>query len=395
MRVSRKLPLGYLPVIAYSAFSEDEEMKGEIRKFTRRIPAALLLIGILSCTSITVLGQSDNAQISGFVKDSAGGVLPGVRVVVKSQTKSTERSVETNDQGYYIVSNLPPDVYSIAAEHTGFKRFTVSDKKVDPNIASTVDISLEVGQVSEVISVVAQTGTVQSETATVGKLVEGTQIQYAQLNGRNPLFLALLKPGVSGGALGQFSFGLTTGGLNINGSRTQDNLITFDGAVGVRTRSNGTSIGVADVDSTQEVQILTANYGAEFGRSNGGQIRIVTKSGSRELHGTFYEFMRNSAFDANSWTRNRTGTADRPCEQFPKDTACRAEPFRYNQFGYSLSGPVLLPFTDFNKGRDKLFWLWGQEWVRRRRGVTRTLTVPTLKMRDGDFSELLSANKFF
>jgi len=355
-----------------------------------------LFFSLLIClgTSISVFAQSDNAQISGFVKDSAGAVIPGARVVVKSQTKSVERTAVTNDQGYYVISNLPPDTYSVTVEQTGFKRFTLSGKKVDPNIATTVDASLEVGQVSEAVTIVAQSATVQTETATVGKLVEGKQIQMAMLNGRNPLFLALLKPGVSGGTLGGFSFGLTTGGLNINGSRTQDNLITFDGAVAVRTRSNGTSIGVADVDATQEVQILTATYGAEFGRSNGGQIRIVTKSGSRELHGTFYEFMRNSAFDANTWTRNRTGTAARPCEQFPKDTACTPEPFRYNQFGYSLSGPVVLPFTNFNKGRDKLFWLWGQEWVRRRRGVTRTLTVPTLKMRNGDFSELLTTNRF-
>ena len=127
-------------------------MNSEIRKVARNIPAVLLLIGIMcACTSITVLAQSDNAQISGFVKDSNGGVLPGVKVVVKSQTKSTERTAETNDQGYYVVSNLPPDVYSIGAEHPGFKRFMVADKKLDPNIASTVDISLEVGQVSEVI----------------------------------------------------------------------------------------------------------------------------------------------------------------------------------------------------------------------------------------------------
>jgi carboxypeptidase family protein len=359
-------------------------------------PLAVILTLFMCLTApVSVFAQSDNAQVSGFVKDSTGAVIPGAKVVVKSQTKSVERTAVTNDQGYYVISNLPPDTYSVTVEQTGFKRFTLSDKKVDPNIAATVDFALEVGQVTEVVTVVAQSAAVQTETATVGKLIESKQIQLAMLNGRNPLFLALLKPGVSGGALGGFNFGLTTGGLNINGSRTQDNLITFDGAVAVRTRSNGTSIGVADVDATQEVQILTANYGAEFGRSNGGQIRIVTKSGGKDIHGTFYEFMRNSAFDANSWTRNRTGTADRPCEQFPKDTACRAEPFRYNQFGYSLSGPVLVPFTNFNKGRDKLFWLWGQEWVRRRRGVTRTLTVPTLKMRDGDFSELLAPNKFF
>ncbi|HXG68945.1 MAG TPA: carboxypeptidase-like regulatory domain-containing protein [Blastocatellia bacterium] len=354
-----------------------------------------LLLALLMGASIPVFAQSDNSQMSGFVKDSSGAVISGAKVVVKSQTKSVERTAETNDQGYYVVSNLPPDVYSVTVEHPGFKRYVLSDKKVDPSIAATVDITLEVGQVTEEVTVVAQSAAVQTETAAVGKLVEGAQIQLIQLNGRNPLFLALLKPGVSGGALGGFSFGLTTGGLNINGSRTQDNLVTFDGAVAVRTRSNGTSIGVADVDATQEVQILTSNYGAEFGRSSGGQVRIVTKSGTRDLHGTFYEFLRNSAFDANSWSRNRTDPGNRPCDRFPADAHCRPEPFRYNQFGYSLSGPVVLPGLDFNKGRDKLFWLWGQEWVRRRRAVSRQITVPTLAMRNGDFSELLNPNNGF
>jgi hypothetical protein len=355
---------------------------------------ALLLI-LMMCTSITVFAQSDSAQISGYVKDSTGAVIPNAKVIAKSQSQTVERSATTNEQGYYVMSSVPPDVYTISVEQPGFKRYTLTDKKIDPNIAASVDIIMEVGQVSEVVSVVAGTAEVNKESATVGKLVEGAQINFIQLNGRNPLFLALLKPGVSGGALGGFSFGLTTGGLNINGSRTQDNLITFDGAVAVRTRSNGTSIGAANVDATQEVQILTANYGAEFGRSAGGQVRIVTKSGGRELHGNFYEFLRNSAFDANTWARNRSGPASRPCEDFPKDAHCRPEPFRFNQFGYSLSGPVPLPFTDFNKGRDKIFWLWGQEWVRQRRASTTSITVPTLKMRNGDFSELLGSNRFF
>src|SRR5262249_55141658 len=152
------------------------------------------------------------------------------------------------------------------------------------------------GQVSETVTVTASTATVQAESSAVGKLVEISQVEKLQLNGRNPLFLAILKPGVSSSnALGGFSFGLNTGGLNINGSRTQDNLITFDGAVAVRTRSNGTSIGVADLDSTQEIQILSANYNAEYGRSAGGQVRIVTKSGGRDFHGTVYEYLRNSA----------------------------------------------------------------------------------------------------
>lgn len=365
-------------------------------RLSSKLMALFFTTIMVLCASISIRAQSDNAQISGFVKDSGEAAIPSVNVVVKSQTKGSERSAVTNEQGYYVISNLPPDVYSITVEHSGFKRYTLTNKKVDPNIATTVDVNLEVGQVTEVITVVAQSSAVQTDTSTVGKLIEETQIRLTMLNGRNPLLLALLKPGVSGGALGGFTFGLTTGALNINGSRTQDNLITFDGAVAVRTRSNGTSIGVADVDATQEVQILTANYGAEYGRSNGGQVRIVTKSGSRDFHGTLYEFMRNSAFDANSWSRKRTNPGNRPCEEFSKDTHCRAEPFRYNQFGYSLSGPVLLPFTDYTKGRDKLFWLWGQEWVRRRRAVTRQITVPSLAMRMGDFSELLDPdNRFF
>jgi hypothetical protein len=364
-----------------------------LSRFVSKSIASLLIL--LICTSVSVFAQSDSAQISGYVKDSAGAVIAGAKVIVKSQAKSIERTAITNDQGYYVIANVPPDVYSITVEQAGFKRSTLSDKKVDPNIAATVDITMEVGQVTEAVNVVAGSATVQTESATVGKLVEGAQIEYLQLNGRNPLFLALLKPGVSGGALGGFSFGLTTGGLNINGSRTQDNLITFDGAVAVRTRSNGTSIGAADVDATQEVQILTANYTAEYGRSNGGQVRIVTKSGGKDFHGTGYEFIRNSAFDANTWARNRSGnTIARPCEDeaFKRDANCRPEPFRYNQFGYSLSGPVLIPG---NKGRDKVFWLWGQEYVRQRRASTTSITVPTLKMRNGDFSELLGANRFF
>jgi hypothetical protein len=121
------------------------------------------------------------------------------------------------------------------------------------------------------------------------------------LPGRHPTFLALLKAGINGPPASSFNFAIGGGfSFSINGSRPQENLITLDGAVAVRTRGNNSSIGVADVDTVQEVQIMTANYGAEFGRSSGGQIRIVTKSGKRDFHGNAYEFFRNSALDANT-----------------------------------------------------------------------------------------------
>ncbi|MFN7947242.1 MAG: carboxypeptidase regulatory-like domain-containing protein [Blastocatellia bacterium] len=359
-----------------------------------RITGQILSVGlILLLSALVAFAQSDNTQLSGFVRDQAGAVVANAKVVVKSEARDFERTTTTNNEGYYVVTQLPPGLYSITVEAAGFKAYKETGKKLDPNVPSTSDVSLQTGQLTEVVNVTASTSTVQTETATVGTVVEGKQIQYIQLNGRNPLFLALLKPGVNGGALGGFSFGLSTGGLNINGSRTQDNLITFDGAVAVRTRSNGTSIGVADADSTQEVQILTANYNAEYGRSAGGQVRIVTKSGTKDFHGTAYEFLRNAALNANSFNRNKLGLGD--CNANPKLDNCRPSPFTYNQYGYNLNGPVIIPGTNFNKDRSKLFWLWGQEWVKQRQTSTTLTAVPTVKMRNGDFSELLDPNNAF
>jgi len=311
----------------------------------RRVVAksfGLVLLAALSLAiSLTGFAQSDNTQISGFVKDQAGGAISGAKVAIKSETRAFERVATTNSEGYFVITQLPPGLFTVKVEASGFKQYVETGKKLDPNIPASIDVGLQPGQVTETVNITASTASVQTESAALGKVVEGSQIQYIQLNGRNPLFLALLKPGVNGGALGQFSFSLSTGGLNINGSRTQDNLITFDGAVAVRTRSNGTSIGVADADSTQEVQILTANYNAEYGRSAGGQIRIVTKSGSRDFHGSAYEFMRNAALNANSFSRNKLGLGD--CGVNPKLDNCRPSPFTYNQYGYNLSGPVILP----------------------------------------------------
>jgi len=364
----------------------------------RRVVAKSLELGLLAALSlaisITSFAQSDNTQISGFVKDQAGGVISGAKVTVKSDTRAFERSATTNAEGYFVITQLPPGLYTVKVEASGFKQYQENGRKLDPNLPASIDVSLQPGQVTETVTVTASVAQVQSETATVGRLVETKQVEYLQLNGRNPLFLAQVRPGVIGGALGGNSFALGTGGLNINGGRTQDFLLTFDGAVGVRTRSNGTSIGAADVEATQEVQILSANYNAEYGRASGGQVRIVTKSGGQQFHGVFYEYLRNAAFNANEWGRNRNTPANQPCDddRFKKASHCRPNPFRYNQFGYSLSGPVLIPGTDFNKDRNKLFWLWGQEWVRQRRTDNTTQRVATLKMRQGDFSELADPN---
>lgn len=331
----------------------------------KALAACSTLALLVVCISGVLLAQGDTASISGYVRDGSGAVVPGVPIVVRNEATRVERRTSSNESGYYVVSGLAPATYTVSVTAVGFKRADKTGIILTAAISVNADITLQIGETSEIVEVIADSATVQTETATVGKTVSSKQINNLQLNGRNPLFLALLKPGVRGGSLAGFSRGLTSGGFSINGSRSQDNLITFDGAVAVRTRSNGTSIGVADLDSTQEVQVLTASYTAEYGRSAGGQIRIVTKSGTNALHGALYEYLRNEKLDANSWTNNRNG-ADR-------------NPFRYNQFGYNVSGPVFIP--KFYDGRNKFFWLWSQEWIRFREQQTATRQVPTLNAR--------------
>ena len=355
---------------------------------------AVLVATFWMAISLTAFAQSDNASISGYAKDQAGAAVAGAKVNIKSETRAFERNTIANGEGYFVITNLPPGNYTITIEANGFKAFKETGRALAPNLPSTVDATLQPGQVTETVTVTASVAQVQSETATVGRLVETKQVEYLQLNGRNPLFLAQIRPGVIGGALGGNSFGLSRAGLNINGARTQDYLTTYDGAVGVRTRSNGESIGTADVEATQEVQILSANYNAEYGRASGGQIRIVTKSGGKDFHGVAYDYLRNAVFNANEWGRNRNTPSGQPCDdpRFEKANHCRPNPFRYNQFGYSLNGPVVIPGLNFNKDRSKLFWLWGQEWVRQRQTANTTQRVATLKMRTGDFSELADPN---
>ncbi|MEO7143882.1 MAG: carboxypeptidase regulatory-like domain-containing protein [Bryobacteraceae bacterium] len=335
---------------------------------------------ILFC-SVAGVAQSDLGSIQGFVKDPSGGVVPNANVTLHNQS-GLERKAVTNEAGYYTVTNIPPGLYSLTVEVPGFKKYQSSDNKLDPSASLGLDAILTVGAATESVQVVASATPLQTESASVQKLITRSQIDALELNGRNPVGLASLVPGAHGGNLAGNSFAFSQGPSDFNGSRNPENLITYDGAPATRTRSNGTSLGAADVDSTSEVQILTAAYAAEYGRTSGAQIRIVTRSGGQDFHGAMYEYLRNTAFNANTWTRNNT-----PGQNF-------VPPFRYNQFGYNIGGPFYIP-GKFNKDKSKFFWYWGQEWVRNRYTDTSSWTVPTDLMRQGNFSELLSPTNVF
>ncbi|HEY3740314.1 MAG TPA: carboxypeptidase regulatory-like domain-containing protein [Bryobacteraceae bacterium] len=345
---------------------------------SRRL-AALLVPLMLS--GVTAYAQSDLGSIQGFVKDPSGSSVPNAKVLVHNQA-GLERSATTNESGYYTITSIPSGFYSIQVEAPGFKKFESANNKLDASTTLSVDATLTVGAPSETVEVSATAAAVQTESATVQRLVTRDQIDALELNGRNPIFMANLVPGTRGGNLSGLSFNFSQGPSNINGARTQESLITYDGAPAVRTRSNGTSLGAADVDSTQEIQVLTANYAAEYGRSSGGQIRIVLKSGTNQFHGSAGEYVRNAAFNANTWTRNHT-----PGQNY-------VPVFNYNNWVYNMSGPFYIP-GKFNKEKNKIFWFWGQEWVRYRFTDSNSLAVPSLLMRKGDFSELLNPSNFY
>jgi len=357
---------------------------------------ALLASALALCWGLGAPGsraQSDLGRISGFVKDPSGATVPNAKVTVRNNA-AVERTTTTNESGYYVITNVPPGLYTMTVGAAGFQKFESKDNKLDPAADLVIDASLTVGAATQTVEVTGSAMQLQTESASVQKLVTREQIDSLELNGRNPIWLAALVPGARGSTLASLNFGFTQGPANFNGSRNPENLITFDGAPATRTRSNGTSLGAADVDSTQEVQILTTDYAPEYGRTSGAQIRFTTKTGTSQFHGAAYEYLRNTAFNANTWARNANSNG----------LTSSAAPVHYNQFGFNVGGPVYIP-GKFNTDKSKVFFYWGEEWLKYNfvesgsslgsSGSPGLLLVPSMAMRQGDFSELLAAPNLY
>ena len=349
---------------------------------TQRICIVLLFV----LCAVIVNGQFDSGQISGYLRDASQAVVAGGSVVAVNEGNREKWQTTTNSNGYYVFANLPVGTYSISAEVQGFKKAVETGIVLNSASKLNIDFALTVGTITESVEVQASASQLQTESAQVGRVVEAQQIEKLMLNGRNPIYLALLKPGVQGGSINTFDpDSVSNGSFNINGGRPDEYVVMVDGAIATRTRSSGSMLGAQDVDSIQEVQILTADYAAEYGRSSAGQIRFVTKSGTRNFHGDLVENFRNSALDANSWTRNHSPDPN----QFS-----HPDPFRFNQYGWDIGGPGYIPKV-INTSRSKLFFFWAEEWIKRREGNTGTGTVPSLAMRTGDLSELLDPTNIF
>src|SRR5215510_3172910 len=208
--------------------STERNMKNAFRR-------SILVFVTILIVSAMLLAQSDLGTISGFVRDPSGATVPNAIVTIKNQT-GIERQATTNESGFYTITNIPPGFYSTSAEAPGFQKYNSTNNKLDPSGRLAIDATLTVGTATETIVVEARTALVQTESATVQKLVTREQIDLLELNGRNPVGLAALVPGARATTTANLTFGLSQGPANFNGSRNPENLITFDGAPATRTR---------------------------------------------------------------------------------------------------------------------------------------------------------------
>ena len=365
----------------------------------------ILLLVLPFAFSGIALGQEITGNLNGTVKDTSGAIVKGATVTITdSQKNVVVRTVQSNDEGDYNVPNLAVGTYTITVEATNFKKTVQNDIKIDVGQRRSVEVVLEAGNISETVLVQSDPVAVELTTATTSSLISGQQARELSLNNRNWVQLVALAPGVSNDLADQVYVGTTnpdgqanTINISVNGARSSQNTFTVDGADITDRGSNITIQAYPSVDSIGEFRVLRSLFPAESGRSGGGQVNVVTRSGTNEFHGSAFEFIRNEAFNANNFLSNATNNP-----QFGRDSNGKAKrvPFRYNNYGWTLGGPVYLPrfgegdSKDMVRKLDRTFFFFAQEFRRDRRfSAPSTVTVPDANLRLGVFPIAVCINR--
>jgi hypothetical protein len=326
----------------------------------------LSLIRIFSLAMLVLtLGQaafSQTAQVTGRISDASGAVVPGAQVTITNQKTGLTRESVSNGEGYFTIPLLPPGEYRIAVKKEGFKPVVRLDVALNVEQVARLDFTLETGAVSDTVTITSDAPIMNTETSSVGQVVDNKTVVTLPLNGRNYSQLAVLAPGATPNPGSR-----TEDGFSLNGNRLFQNSFQVDGAdnnnyiFGVDT--NTTQALRPSVDAIQEFKVETANYSAEYGRAAGGVISVAIKSGTNQLHGSAFEFLRNDALDATNFFANRS--------------RLRKPPLRYNQFGGTIGGPVW---------KDHTFFFFSYQGTRIRRSNTAVVTVPTADQKRGIFT---------
>ena len=328
-----------------------------------RIVVALAAVVL---TSLPVSAQAVSGTINGLVTDPAGAAIPNVNITVANTNTGVVVKVTTNESGFYAVPNLIPGVYSVQSEKTGFKRYEKTGIALNVDSVVRVDCMLAIGQVSESVTVTSEAAVLKTEKADLGGVIGGKTLTELPVLGRNVSSLVAILPGaLAGGAafIGENPSSDTNG--FVNGMGSGNNYHQLDGIDNQETIQGVAMVNPA-MDSLQELKITTNSYDAEFGQVAGAVFQASTKSGTNEHHGSLYEYVQNDKFFArNSFTQATTKVA----------------PWRWNEFGGSLGGPIK---------KDKLFFFGDWQGLRSRQGSTLQFGLPTAAMKTGDFSSLAS-----
>ncbi len=337
--------------------------------------------------------QSDRGTLRGTVTDPSGSVVSGARVVATSAERGETREVTTSDEGVFVLPELKAGLYQVAIELAGFRRASIDNVKVDVQGTQSLEIKLEIGEVTgNVVTVNAEAVTINSDNPVRQTNVNERQVRELPLlaggeaDGRTPLAFIFLDSNVTSGAANTTNGTNSTSKFRVSGGQASGTEILIDGA-SVRRTQNGTffSETAPSPNAFQEFTISTNSYSAEFGNSSGGVVNFSLKSGTNEFHGEAYDYVRNEVFNANDILSNARG--------FKRNRDNR------NNYGFNIGGPIYIPnFGEGNTGgifrslKDRAFFFFHYEGYRLRQGRNALVTVPTIKMRTGDFSELLNTS---
>ena len=342
----------------------------------RNLSVCLTILAAL-LSAAAAFAQRSGARLEGTVRDPQGLVIPGVLVAATNQETNVSQESYTNEAGVYVFPLLPPGKYTVTGELTGFKKVSVSDFQLEVATVKVLNLTMQIGELSETVTVKADAiQLVQTATSDLGDVVFERKIKDLPLNGRLPIELIFLQPGMAGNNR-QYS----TGGLSASGSRVVNNALAMDGVDITNSElGTGSSSGIMiatditpSVDIIEEFRLITGNPSAEYGRVSGFQVEIATKSGTNDLHGSLYEFFRDETLNANRFFNNSVlPSAGGPL---------RRPPLLRHQYGGTIGGPVYFPWV-YN-GRNRTFFFFNYEGQRQIEDVPVNRTVLTKEARSG------------